>query len=347
MKMPDWDSEKQKLLSDFLTPQQMTNRAMAPMPSGMATPPADGGLPPAPPSDLTASHQQMTLETKAPTNEGPGPNEEENTDARITDSNPGHEPDKLAQYVQNQQGQIDKWGPDKQAALMQHLQEGYRKPGYVIAKGGATLADAIMQGVARAGSSGNLAAIDERENQNLNRAAEMGKSLNEQNISNLGAKRSLESMTSSTPLGGAQSKAAQFLAKQLYPNISPEKLAEIGSNPQALTAILPAGVDLKKALAEIENTAAYRKAELGLQGATLENTKTHQRAEEENVAESQKFGGLKALADRGPVDKFFGLIPGTTTNQVKKALEEQAGISGQVPANKPSSGWKYVGKVGK
>lgn len=311
----DWDDDKQKQLMDFMAPQGM-NPATQTM--GIGAPPA-GGSPPPP----TVLPQEKPLTSMVDDDEGGYDKQEEDGGEKIVDSHP------LAQlpgYIQNQEQQVDKWGPDKQAALMQHLQEGYKSPGNIIAKGGASLADAIMQGVARAGSGGNLAAINERENQNLNRAQDMGKSLQAQNLEALQKKQGLEGLSSSTPLGASQSGPAQFLAKQLWPNIPPEKLKEIGQNPQALAAILPPGVDLKKALAEIENTAAYRQAEIGMQKATLANTAEHEHAEEHLTQQGKDIEKEKATREALAETAKHPILHPVNAFKANQALANAGGI---------------------
>lgn len=268
----DWNAQKQKSLMDFMMPDAM-RQGIAMTSGGSATPPVGGGLPPVSPP---------VLQPKPETEEVPD-------ESKTADSHPAAQPSPMAQYVDTQEKQVDKWGPDKQAALMQNLQQGYKSPGNLIAKGGATLADAIMQGVARAGTSGNLSAINERENQQLNRAAEMGKSLQEQNLKARETKQGLESLSGTTPLGGTEAKAAQFMAKQLFPNISQAELSNIAQNPQALAKFFPSMVEFKKALAEIENTAAFRQATLAEQKATLANTEQHERTQEGLMEQGQEL----------------------------------------------------------
>lgn len=265
------NDDQDSLLNQWLA-QQMSQRPGGIPSAGPSPAPAVGGPSSSPAPDIksvpreTASSDPMD---------------------KIADSHPGLQPDELTPYLKGQESQVDQFGPEKQAALMQHLQQGYKSPGNILAKGGATFADALMQGVARAGNPGNLQAINENENRSMDRAADMGKNLNAQKLQAIKEKMGLESQSAKTPLGGSHAAAAQFLAKQVFPNIKPAQLQAIGQNPQALSAILGPGVDLQKALAEVESSKQFRMAQLDLQSAGLEQTGQHQKAEE-NIAQQGK-----------------------------------------------------------
>lgn len=293
----EWNpaGDKQKQLMAFLSNNFQT-------PSGQATPPAASGLPPAPPSDskVTAPQQEKVgqdakdLADISASGFGLGADpeaiqaglDEQKNNEKVSDSHPGLQPDDLTNYIKGQETQLDKFGPEKQAQVMQSLQKGYQSPGNVLAKGGATLADAIMQGVARAGSSGNLAAIDQREQQNLQRAAETGKNLNEQNQQGVKEKMALEQMTGKSPLGSSYIASLEPLVRKLYPNLTDEQWGKISSNPTALQAMLGPSVDMKK----VEGELAMRDAMLGA-------TSEHYRAEARNQEAQRKEEDLKSRID--------------------------------------------------
>lgn len=253
--MGAWNDEKQKLLSKFLTPKKMADggkvdpfdisqgdSSTLKMNGNVGSNVQSGQTSPEPSPNFN-NPLDNTSQEAGPSTEGDNQEaidqgiEKKGGDERTEDSHPGLQPDDLTNYIKDQEKQVDAWGPDKQAALMQHLQQGYKSPGNIIAKGGATLADAIMQGVSRAGSGGNLSAIDQREQQNLQRAQEMGKSLNEQNLSGLKEKQALEAQSPATPLGGANLPAIKAVAS-MY-KMSPDQVqALMKSNPQTALKLL-------------------------------------------------------------------------------------------------------------
>lgn len=266
----DWDDDKEKSIMDLVAPQGM-NPATQTM--GIGAPPA-GGSPPPP----TVSPQEKPLAAAAiPDAEVPeGPSDE--TDAKTIDSHPLAQ---LPDYIKGQEQQVDKFGPDQQKAVLDMIQKEQGGLGARLGRAGTGFADAIMQGVARAGPGQFQKNFQENQNNQLDRQAAAIPQLQEMNAKNMAAKQALEGKSAATPLGAADAKAAQFLAKQLWPNISAQQLAAISQNPDALSKILPEGVDLKKALADVEASTAFRNAQLALQGATLANTTAHQKTDEE------------------------------------------------------------------
>lgn len=262
---------------------------------GPSTPPAGGGIPPPPPTDI------------APIANVPHGTNDTDPATKVADSHPGLQPGDLPSYVQGQEKQVDKYGPDQQKAVMDMIaqQQGGLREG--IGRRMTGLGDDLIQ-ISGKGNPGHLANYTERENQVANRAANVGKDLNTQNLEGLKTKEGLEGLTSTSPLGASESKPAMFLAKQLWPNIPPKVLQSIGQNPRALSGILGPGVDLNKALAEIQSTAAYRQAEIGMQKATLENTASNQKtqagiAEQARQTEAQRMQTEKdkAIANGSPI----------------------------------------------
>lgn len=269
------DPEKSDLVNQWLA-QNMAQRPGG-APIAGPSPAPEGGSPPPPTAMAQAGESAAMSGSRDP-------------DGKIADSHPGLKTDELTPYLKGQEKQVDTFGPAQQAALMTHLQQAYKSPGNILAKGGATLADAIMQGVARAGSSGNLAAINERENQNLNRAAEMGKSLQAQNLEGLKAKQGLEELSPKTPLGGANEPAIQAVAS-MYKMEPAQVQALMKSNPQVALKLLDqvgqfasgqlkANIEEQMKLLEIQVQQANAQAMQGIarQGKEIEAQKTKQEA---------------------------------------------------------------------
>lgn len=299
----NWDGEKDNRLTDFLKQTF----------SGPSRPPAVDGLPPVPPSDMDQNNKDMVAFSKVEgADEGPSDSEQE-LNQKIEDSHPGLQANDLPGYVKGQEAQVDRFGPDKQAALMQSLQKQYGSTGNTIAKGGASIADAIMQGVARAGSGGNLAAIDQREQQNLDRAATMGKSLNEQNLQAMGAKQKLEGMDSSTPLGKSYLDSLELMAKEMYPQLSHEQFLKVARNPAAFQSILPFKIDLEKVKGEL----AMKDAMLGVQNENY-------RAQRKNDEQKLKEDAAKAYGSRGIAKRMRDAVSESPESRVLR--EQMEGV---------------------
>lgn len=300
--MNDLDENKQKQLYDFLSSGFQT-------PSGPSRPPAANGLPPVPPSDLQ--------ETEKPTES------DSEISAKTIDSHPGVQQNDLDNYIKNQESEVDRFGPQKQAETMQNLEKGYRSPLNAISKGGATIADAIMQGVARAGSGGNLAAIDAREQANLNRAAEMVKSLNQQNLEGLREKQALESLSSRTPLGASQTPMLSAVLEKM--GYSPDKIKGMLTNPSAAKSALAPMADIFSAQMKAQLEAELKKIELGMQAQNLAST--HEERSAQQALENEKFQAdvAKALESRGVWRRVTDKLTG---NPATKVLESQLETSG-------------------
>lgn len=105
-----------------------------------------------------------------------------------------------------------------------------------------------------------------------------------------------------------------------------------------ISDILGKRIDLSKALAEADMAAAS----LGLNRIKTSSEIQHQRAQEEEARAQTELEATKALGARGPLDKVYGLIPGTTSNKVNKALEQKMNSSQQnvVTATNPKTGRK-------
>lgn len=276
------DTDQEDQLYKFLQPQGAG--MIAPSISGEPSPPpAGGGNPPPPPTDMAGSGEQAAMS-------GQDSNE------KIADSHPGLQPGALDQYIQGQESQVDRWGPEKQAALMEHLQKSYKSPGAILAKGGATLADAIMQGVARAGNPGNLAAINEREDKTLNRAAEMGKSLQEQNLAGIKEKEGLESQSPNTALGGANLPAIQAVAR-MYKMEPAQVQAMMKSNPQTALKLLDQVGQFATGQMKAQIEQTMKLLEIQVQQSNAQAMQGIAREGKQTEAQKVKQEGLKEVAN--------------------------------------------------
>lgn len=219
-----WTDDKQKQLMDFLAPgiQQGANMNVG----APSTPPA-GGSPPPPQPDMAKANESASQGSTEPA-------------AKTVDSHPGLSPeqnDKLLQYVQGQQQQVDKFGPDQQKAVMDMIAQQQNGIPNKIGRALSGWADATATGVGRSANPGFAERYDARENATANRQMDLGKNLQEQNLAALKAKQGLEELSPTTPVGASSSPAIQAVAK-MY-GMSPQAIdAMKKSNPQTVMKLL-------------------------------------------------------------------------------------------------------------
>lgn len=310
-----WNDDKQKSLMDFLQPpgmQQGLNTAQA---MGIGAPPA-GGSPP-PPAVLT----QKPL---APESEDENDNPEEDK-SNIVDSHPLAQ---LPNYIQQQEQQVDKYSPDKQQAVLDHIQQEQTGLGTRLGRAGSTLADAIMQGVARAGPSDFRKTYDDNLlNRNKMQAAALPQ-LQEMNAKNMGAKERLEGMTSSTPLGASEAVAAKLVAKDLFPGKTEAEYDQLSQNPSALAKYFPGEAEFQKAMEEKRGTAEFRRESLVNQRMGLENAASNERT-------GHVEGSARVLESKGLLKRLEELLMGP--DQGTKALENIVASGGTAGNGTPVS----------
>jgi len=222
-------------------------------------------------------------------------NQTEN-DARIKNSHPGNADelnDPLTKYVQGQESQVDKYGPEQEAAVLKNIADTQNSLGNKVARGGATFADAIMQGVARAGNPGFAQQFADRENRAADLAKETIPTLQKMNAENMGEKQKLEGMTSSSPLGGAKAAAYQKVFKQLFPQMSPAELNAMTKDPAIAEKMFPEmGPIIDK---QVQNE---------LKKMQIDATVSHNQQEAE-------LSDIKNRAEHPILDKF-GMLPHVT-----------------------------------
>ena len=254
---------------------------------------------PPPPPDTDSEDQKYTPENGIPSEEGQSQKAEQ--DVKTVDSHPGHTAEDLNQYIQGQEQNVDKWGPDKEAAVMQSLFKSQNGLGMGLARTGTTLGDALMQ-VSGHGAGEATKNLAEQQNQLTNTVGNLLPGLNTRNLEALKTKQGLEAQTSQSPLGAADALAYKLLAQQVFPGLTDEQYAQMASNPESLQKMLPTGVSLDDAIARIKETAAY-------QQGMLQNTalSREQQGEEFRTANPLKslisgFGQQGAAPAQGQFD---------------------------------------------
>lgn len=215
--------------------------------------------------------------------------------------------------------------PDAINQLMQSLNKSNQVA--QIGAGVAGVGDAIAKGVGRtdqnrmAETEGNIKNKEEQALKVPGQMAEIGKEkyglTKEISADDPKSMRSFVAQNANAPL----LKQLGFSSKEL--KLMPASLID-GIRGGAITA--------EDARAQLENTAAYRNAALGLQGATLEATKEHEKAEENVASQGRQTEAAKQVEDRGAWRRVLDAIPGTSGHKAEKTLEAIASPDSQPKA---------------
>lgn len=254
-------------------------------------------------------------------------------------------------YIQQQKAQLSNYGPEQQLAVSQNLSNAQNSVGGRLASGGATLADALMQGVARAGNPGFANQIQQRQAGQANQAQEGLKNAREANIQNVGANEKLDAIDPNSPLSA--SKRSQ----------NGPVLAAMGFNPAVVGKMSAAemdtamsllkdfrGKDLETAVArykaqieanQLKETSRHNVAQEGHEAQTAAETMRHNAADEANKGEEVQTGALEKAA---AVPLFSRLAAKLGMNPAQSALEQKAGVSATPPmtATNPQTGHKIT-----
>ncbi len=204
-------------------------------------------------------------------------------------------------YFAQQKAELGKYGPEQQLALVQALQKqqnglGGRVP---VALGG--LADALMQGVARAGNPGFADRIQGQQNNQAAQQISALENAGKVNKENLEGNAQIDSMDPSSQLSKvAQNSYGPLLIKngfkpQQVQGMSAKNIADLtGKTVEALKA---------------ESEAKMAAATLGLHQQEAANTVRHQKTEEELAQEARVQSAGKELSEH-PIQRVLGILPG-------------------------------------
>lgn len=311
------DAEKEKRLRQYLMNGRsdgMAKGGIAELPEipGLATSPAEGGLPPEPPSDSDVLR-----------------------DEKIEPSDPGLQ---LSNYIKAEQAKTSKYGAADQAKVMEGIDKESNSWGNTIGRMGTGFADAIMQGVAQAGNPGFKKQFDDNLNTRLNRKAEVLPKLQKMNLEEMDAQRKLEGMTSSSALGSSYVDSLKPIAQKIFPDLTEAQWEKISRNPAALQSMLGPSVDMKK----VEGELAIRDAVLASQDAnykkklandaeTLRLQKEKEQREAEDKKRDDQRDAAKAVLDRDKKTKVLGVpIPFTNPVSGKESKEAQKVLADQM-----------------
>lgn len=205
-------------------------------------------------------------------------------------------------YLNQQKAAYNQYGPEQQLALQQSLSQKY---GGLQGKGAVALgglADALMQGVARAGSSNVAERIQGAQQADIGRQTEALKEARTANIQNVEEGQKLDAQNPKSPL----SQLTQASYKPLMSRLGYHDLSGMSA-------------------AQIE-TVAKVAAEFG--GKEMEKLWQQARlAVEQNMKHQEmKLGAAKDIATEGIGTKLANMIPGTAGHAAQGQLEETAGV---------------------
>lgn len=225
------------------------------------------------------------------------------------------------QYLDTQKAQLNKFGPEQQLALSQSLAQqhgGLRQTG---ARTLGTLADGIMQGVARAGSGGFADRVANDQNTQDKQQIESLSNAGKLNTERTEANQKLDTQDPRSPLSQSAQKAWAGVLQQT--GLKPEQIANMSA--ANIAAITGQSVDIVKAKAEAE----MARASLGLNTQKFHSEDDARKQAVVDKEQEQKLGAAKTLAGRGmfkkATDAIFG-DPGT------ELLEKQVNGTGAGPS---------------
>src|SRR6202142_58334 len=247
------------------------------------------------------------------------------------------DPNAITNYLSQQKAALGKYGPEQQMAVSNDIlgrQNGVRG---TIANAGAGLADALMQGVARAGNPGFQQNLQNRQDKQAELQLNALKGAREANVQNVEQGSKLDAMDPNS----AQSKAAQA-SQGLF-------LSALGFDPKTISkmsaAQIPEAISTIKDLGIKDRELAVAKFKAQIEANDLKEKSRHNVAEESaknrELAETKKEHGVQAglkgeeiktgeLEKEAAIPLFSRVAQGIGLNPAGKKLQEEA-VSG--PAN--------------
>lgn len=203
-------------------------------------------------------------------------------------------PDVLQQYLQGQRAQINKYSPDRQFDQEQAMLKARTGLGMGLANAGATFADALMQGVARAGNPGFAKAQMDQANQIAGETTGAEERARKGTMEQVEANQKIDTQDPNSMLSKASQQAyAPIFQKMGY---SPEAVMKMPASQ--LNTIADLGVRYADAQTQLE----LKKAMLQVQTMSAQATMQNQRAErsESETKLRAEHPILSALGKLGP-----------------------------------------------
>lgn len=226
----------------------------------------------------------------------------------------------LSAFLAQQKAGLNKYGPDQQMAVEQDILKRRRGFGQTAGNAMTGLADALMQGVARAGPSNfqsNLNARNDKTEEGMRSAM---KDANAGTIAKMKAEMEISQNDPTSPLSKLAQRSASPLLKQLGLTD-----AEIKDMPASLIADAQTKrLSLEEIRAKSEETKALREQTSKYQQGMLENTRRAQTFTEKNAGVNRQANAAEKLAGRGLGSTIAGMIPGTASHNATNVLEKEA-----------------------
>lgn len=210
----------------------------------------------------------------------------------------------IAPYLAQQKATISRFGPDERLALQESLNARRNSAGYKTAAGLKGLADAVMQGVARAGNPGWMQQFEAGEAKNAENQVQAFNDARALNKENVQAGMTLDQMDPNSEL----SKSKQASYAPLF--------AKLGYPPEALQTMSASNIDSSLSLmaqfggAEIQ--AMIKQYELAIERARLQAVTTKTESDERQAEENQRLQAAKELSGQTDNARLLGIsIPFT------------------------------------
>lgn len=281
-------------LMDTLTPGTSTQQA----PVAVQPPPPP---PAAAPQPAPAAAMNQPPPVAAPAKPSP----------QLPGMPPGITPDQLAGYLNQQKGSIDQYGPQAQMQLQQSLNDRRNSLGYKISDAGKGFADALMQGVARAGNPGWQNQFEGQENQYGADQMNALRGAHEGSIKNVEAKMSLDKMNPNSVL----SKTAQQNYAPLF-----QELGYPANKIQGMSAAnIDSALNLMTQYGGKKMEARIKEYDLEIEKMRTMGTLSHQGAEERMAKEKNQ---QEALSEYSKMPWYSRMMH----PDISKSLEQHAGM---------------------
>lgn len=249
-------------------------------------------------------------------------------------------PNPINNYLDQQKAQLNKYGPEQQLALSQNLLKQRQSVPQIAGRALGTMGDAIMQGVARAGSGGFADRIQGQQDAVAKQQMESLEKAGTQNIARTEANMKLDAQDPRSALSKvAQQTWGTLLAKNGF---KPEQIANMPAS--SIAALTGQTVEALKAKAEAE----MARASLGLKTQEAAQTKAHQTAEEGiakgNLEAKTEEDRRKNLHDlTSPVNALLHPINAWNAS---KELNSIANTDKSITATNPKTGHKIISTDG-
>ncbi len=244
---------------------------------------------------------------------------------------PSVTPDEIQGYLSKQKQNLSKYGPDAQMELQNQTLKQRNNIPNTIGRGMSTMADALMQGVARAGNPGFQKAYEDRQADQAKEQMATLQKANEGQIQQTEAGMKLDMMNPKSEISNAYRESfAPIFTDMGY---QPEQVAKMSASQIGTVADMgirygdvKAQLALKKAMNDADIT--YKNSMLELEklkaGEAIRNQKVLREQENKKTQMEAAMNVLKAKP------RVLGIpvpLAGPSMSETNKALET---ISGQM-----------------